>query len=680
MAKTINDEFELASFDYAVIAQQIRASRDVTSAQKKSTLYVSPKVEHLRNSIVSVSVSDTMEGSSTLEIDLADPEFELLEFFDINADGRLDKIELQYPPETPNWWRLTQLGLSTQAGQALRLTLTFMERPAVLLMHKRGPKKTSRGKSTRAQFLRSCVQDVKLHPLKFKSIELNVKQDVAGTKRVDEKDRRDDKGQGLHKGDDWTVKGTKANANQVEQAERLLSTATKLNAPYEAAVALLMTAIGESNLGQFMSNQGGSKYSGVLAADPANVAPEDTEGMAKACLRGGKGFNAPEGGLIGGAKAMKKEKAYRSLGHLCYVNQGNRSNFGSDKAAEDFFGKHESEAEAIVEAYGDGFSGGSTYYRAQYNFQIGDQDNPKERYWDGMRNLAEEVRWRLFIDGRTVYFDSDMTLIRQKPIAIIHRHDPAVIGFDATWDGERELATEMQLELICEPFQFRAGQVFMLKGFGPLSSGSTAMPKPLPGRWLIWQIDRNSGSYSSSFTLRQPEREKMEPSSERREREEQPHHGSTLKDIDGTMTPKEIIDEFVLPVARKHEMVTGKTPQMVQDANGVRGPTASGGRSDHQGPPQDAWAADMSNGTNVTPQMDGLADELARKFGFTVHHNHVYDFGTDDVSKGGLRFQLGYRVGGHFNHVHFGVKVVDSSKRSFSPEDLNAKYGWGQSK
>jgi len=675
----VDSEFALSSFEYGAIAQQIRQER--VDGNKKA-----PKVERLTDAILSVSVMDTVEGSSTLEITVADPEFELYEFFDIDRDGKLDKIEIQYPPRSANWWRLTQLGLSTQAGQALELTLTFMERPVVLLLHKKGPKKTRRGKTTRAEFLRSLVQDVKEHPLKFKSDELHVKQDIAGTQKVDPKDRHDNKGQGLHKGDDVTVKGIKANPTQIGQAERALDVAKRLHAPHDAAVALMMTAIGESNMGALMTNQGGSKYSGMFAADPANVPPSDTEMMAKYCLIGGKGFNAPEGGLIGGVKAMHKEKtdSYRSLGHLCYVNQGNRSNFGSDKAAEDFFGEHESEAEAWVAAYGDGFGGGSTYYRAQYNFQIGTPEHPKERYWDGMKELANEVRWRLFVDGRTVFFDSDMTLIRQKPAAVIYRHDPALIGFDANWDGERHMATEMTMELICEPFQFRAGQVFKLIGFGPLSTGSTARPKGLPGRWLIWEINRQSGSYSSTFTLRQPEREKLEPATEIRERERQPNAGGRLKDIDSGMTPKEIIDEFVLPIGRKHNAFASGGGTLnaanVKAANDSHGATSSGGRSDHQGPASQAWAADMAfHGAIDSKDGDGLADELARLFGMNVHHNHVYDFGTDDKTKDGLRYQLGWKVTGHHDHVHFGVKVVDLTKRAASPEDFYGKSDWSSS-
>lgn len=82
-------------------------------------------------------------------------------------------------------------------------------------------------------------------------------------------------------------------------------------------------------------------------------------------------------------------------------------------------------------------------------------------------------------------------------------------------------------------------------------------------------------------------------------------------------TPKQIIDTMVVPLARKHGMLTGITPAMVTAANAVHGPTVSGGRSDHQGPPSEAWASDMSNGV-MTPGELALFHDLADLFHITA--------------------------------------------------------------
>lgn len=119
-------------------------------------------------------------------------------------------------------------------------------------------------------------------------------------------------------------------------------------------------------------------------------------------------------------------------------------------------------------------------------------------------------------------------------------------------------------------------------------------------------------------------------------------------------TPKQIIDRVVLPIARAHEIPIRAAD--VDAANGRHGPTVSGGRSDHQGPPEVAWAVDISNGSAPTPQMDAIAAELAKVFDIPWN-------GSGAVSRthNGYRYQLIYRsnVGGnHYNHVHFGIRKV----------------------
>lgn len=120
-----------------------------------------------------------------------------------------------------------------------------------------------------------------------------------------------------------------------------------------------------------------------------------------------------------------------------------------------------------------------------------------------------------------------------------------------------------------------------------------------------------------------------------------------------TGTPKNIIDTIVLPLARAHGI--NVTPASVANANARHGATVTGTRSDHQGPPSVAWAADMSNGT-TTPEEDALAADLARRFDIPWDGS-----GLSNATHNGYRFQLIYRTlegGNHFNHVHFGVKVV----------------------
>lgn len=116
-------------------------------------------------------------------------------------------------------------------------------------------------------------------------------------------------------------------------------------------------------------------------------------------------------------------------------------------------------------------------------------------------------------------------------------------------------------------------------------------------------------------------------------------------------SPKQIIDSIVIPMANANGV--RRTVAQNDSANASHGATVSGGRSDHQGPPAERWAADMSNGNRPTPQMDKLAKALAERFNLKWSGS-----GAVSGTSNGYRYQLIYRsmVGGnHYNHVHFGV-------------------------
>jgi len=128
-------------------------------------------------------------------------------------------------------------------------------------------------------------------------------------------------------------------------------------------------------------------------------------------------------------------------------------------------------------------------------------------------------------------------------------------------------------------------------------------------------------------------------------------------------TPQNVINTLVVPLAVKHNMRTGTSAAAVNAANAQHSSTTTSGNiSDHAGPPDVRWAADMSNSskgnydrTAPTPEMDALAADLAKVFNIPWSGS-----GTVNHSANGFRFQMLYRTdegGGHWNHVHFGVRV-----------------------
>lgn len=619
----LSKTFEVEGPDKDFIARQLHENGKHRKKKIK-------KVE-LAAAIQTVRITDTMEGSSTITVTLADPEWELLKsgFFDPDKDGRLDAIDVNYPRGTKFWWRLTSAG-----PNASRIwTLTFMERSAVLLMALHGPVKAqSRAETTRAEFIKWMTDQVKKGGgIDFHSRELHKKQRIARQKHERTGDDREkNKDGGIHRRESLTIKGSRATEAQLDQVARSLDVAADLNAPRLAVIAMVCAGIGESDYTPVVNSLGyGGVFQGQVNTGGHYFQVNDTEKMARYFLLGGKGFQG--GGAIHMVRSGVKDPGVIATTVEASGQPGS------------FYGVYRNEAEALIEAYG-GSDFQSTSSYKEYNFDVGKH----ESFWDAANRFAEEVNWAFFFDGNDVYYDSEMVLIKQKPAALIKRSDASVVDWDYDWDTRR-IATEFTLTLLCEPFEFRAGQVFKLEDFGPASRGSTAK---LPGRWLVSEIERNEDRLSSTFTLKQPEKDKPEPAPDVVEKQ----LDTTGGPVDGT--PRQIINEIVIPIAREEGI--NITVDSNDAANARHGPTVSGSPSDHQGPPDHAWAADMSNGTSPTPQMDALFKRLAHRFNITVSTSGS-EWGFFSATHDGYRFQIGYRTdigGNHWNHVHFGVKKV----------------------
>jgi hypothetical protein len=85
------------------------------------------------------------------------------------------------------------------------------------------------------------------------------------------------------------------------------------------------------------------------------------------------------------------------------------------------------------------------------------------------------------------------------------------------------------------------------------------------------------------------------------------------------------------------------------------GRTTGGGQSDHHISRNDSWAVDLAvRGIQVpTPATELAARRVAAALGEP-------DWGGGDITKtiNGYRFQVLWKVAGHFNHVHVGVRKI----------------------
>jgi hypothetical protein len=620
-----------------------------------------PAQAQLAKAITTVVPNDTMRGASTLTVTLIDPDLELTTggFFDPNHDGRLDPIDVADPYTGQEWFRLATVDQEIGATGSI-LTLTFMERGASLLLDHRGPVKTNRAKKTRAEFFDLLCHKVRAYGgLSLVSHDEHVRQAIAKVQTPQH--RRIAKNHGINADEKIVVTswdGTKhtLTAGELYNAEQALDQATRDNAPKKAALALLEACIVEAPF--FANPKGGDASSvGILqllsmhlgGSTSTNGGRRDIALVVHLFLT--KGFTGQ-----GGAISLANKHPDWTAGRIAQTVQGSAFPARYERVRQG--------AEDVLSAYGGGEFGGTTYNK-RYNFEIGMPGNRHETYWDGMTRLADEVDWAFFCHGSFVYTDPETELIKQKPAGVIALGDASVLDFRATVD-DRRIATQATLTLAVLPFTYRAGEVLKLNGFGIASAASTAK---LPGRWLIESWMPSGGdatSLATTFTLVQPRHQKKEPAPQTATRTDPTDVGA---EADTAQTPKWIVDHVAIPIAQ--QLGFSDTPLSVQRANATHGPTQGGNASDHQGPPQSAWAADFGIGPDIrggtnqagAKKGDRLAKALAAKFGITWHGSGL---ATQISNDGRMRYQLIWRfdsaqAGNHYTHVHFGVRRLDTA-------------------
>ena len=493
--------------DAHVIAQQIASSR-------KQRDKPSPKQADLERFITGISYDYTTgsAGAPTLTLTMLDPEWHMLDsgFFDTDDNGRLDEIDLNYPDGDRWWWRLHQV--SPQQDKTVQLV--FVPRIISELMTHFGPVKANRAKRTRAEFLQMLcgVVDDSQGPIEFYSQAIDIKQKIANkgpTVSTDSSSKiKKPKAAAKHVGiganlSKLTVKGQKMSRQQAQIANIILQAGQQASAPHNAILAAIYAAIGESDLGADVGSEGGVFQTTFNPA--AYSGGNDTSAQATGWYTGGECFNAG-----GGIKCAQNGDPVWMIANEVENNAVWIANGGTGRWADSYThspaeqAARMAEVEAIVGGGGKGVSvPTSATVTEPYYFQV----NKNEDYWAAMNRLAQEVAWELIVDGNRIYYDKDRTLINQKPAAIFDRRDPTTFAWNFDWVN-REIATNFQIEIACRPMEFSAGEVVLVEGFGPASSGSTM---GLPGCWLISEIQRNSGDVFSTFTLVQPEKAKPEP-------------------------------------------------------------------------------------------------------------------------------------------------------------------------
>lgn len=431
----------------------------------------------IAGSITDGNIERAIDGASTIDITVRDARRVLLEsaIWDYTIEVEFDD----------NWFRLVQVG---KTGDDL--TLTFEDRVANWLRQHKKALKVSRNKMTRAEFIQMMVTEIKAdnkagHPLHFFSPELHKKQPISKPKT--EADRRSSRDGGLSNATNLKIKGNKADGTQIKNLERILDVGVHLGANRKVLLASIVTAIQESTVS-----------TGATNGTHVGIFQQNNESGSIWRQLGGASRDVEDDATAFFKQAIKADAASPSLtvGNLAEKVQG--SGQGS------LYGPHLDEAKKILDEYGGGSGTVSRDYAKQYQFTRGQPGGPKdESSWDAARRLADEVQWRFFVVGNTVYYMSDKDLLKSKPIMTIDEDSDGIEGIDFDWDTGKKIN---EATITCRASRWFAnpGEVIVLKDtLGPAK-----------GRWIVSRIRRSLFSSLATITVVVPVDQKKEPAPE----------------------------------------------------------------------------------------------------------------------------------------------------------------------
>jgi hypothetical protein len=464
------------------------ATLDLTDVTGKAGLDVA-------GSLTAARVTLTIEGASTLELDIFDPGWEIEQsgLLDKDQNGRLDTVAMTLDSLR---WRLAKAARSD--GETL--TLTFEDEVWALLRAHRTHIASSRGSMTRAQFIERMVREIRLRKVPYYAPERGRKQPVEKPDLPNARPARDSTG--FDKGARFTIKGNTASPQQMREVATAMTVADQLDVPQDGIVrlAMLVAGIGESSFIAQM-NQGGSPYGGVFQANIRGgvFKLNDTQGMARCFLKGGKGFQA------GGAIAAHRSNPGWSPGEIALNVEGSTSNFPSYAAGVHFYQQHHDEAVKIASLWNGGGAGSSSTHEAvrvkAYRFTRGLPGQPENSAQCATR-LADEVAWRFFVSGGLVYFVDDPYLLSRK--ALLSLTGPDAPGLMARpsyeWD-HRKKAANVTLSVAANAWQVPPGDVVVCHDMGPVT-----------GRWIVETFEFDLlNPLAATITLVQPVKPKPEP-------------------------------------------------------------------------------------------------------------------------------------------------------------------------
>lgn len=450
----------------------------------------------LGGAIIGAELERTIEGASTVSLQVYDPEGKILTAAVLRSRFNCRIAGL--------WFNLVSV-----SKQGFNVSLVFEDREVSWLRELKGPKKAYRDLITRAEFFLMLLGDVKKGKIEFYCPELHKTQPIKQSKELTQSSnnpedtvKQSNRGQGVSADEakDLSIKGTDIKPQQLANLNTVLDVGMSLNMPYKVLWAAVAAGTVESLFKNFDSSEAldGSDSHGIFAMRPSAGFTTSTD----VAVQARQFFKGTDNGIQGCYEIYKKNPDL-SVGELAAEFENPAAQYRGRYAEWAAEAKRSLDAYLGGESVGEGE--GNVEASQRYAFQVG----KKQDYWDWMGSAAEEVRWRRFMVAGKLYYCSEETLFQSQVRMVVTPTTRGIenVDFDITMGKKWIEAT-----ITCWGKDWTAppGTVVRVKGYGPLDGGK----EDAAGRYLVVSISNNLFTDYVSITIRRPIRPIPEPAAE----------------------------------------------------------------------------------------------------------------------------------------------------------------------
>lgn len=436
---------------------------------------------YLAEQITEVTYESQIAGPDLLTLTMIDDSWAIQTsgICDIDSDGFLPMVDINYPEGTDVWWRLCMVqGLGGDLSTP-SLQLTFQHRLISYLQEDFGPLKVASGTTTQAQFIKQLADRIPnqikgrtpnvigpgtlaSQAITFICPQLKTVQPIAKVAKTTDAGNAKaqlNKSGGIGYGANLKVKGATAGRPQIDVMNALCRGCVQANATTLVMTACIISGIGESD----MSMTDPLGFGSISAAQAEGLFTPDAAGASQMAVDYCKGNF-----VVGGSGWTYGAIAYANGTAPAYTPSplvaGELGSYNgqpqTDPYAIALFNQHlglpydqqtgsisraalVAEATAIVSAFGGGSDGsGSSGGTSSNTSDVGQlargtSDNPDEDGWTCMNRLASQVNWLVFPAtfaggawGNYLYYITGPKLDAQLPAGHLVRSD----NNPGTWD------------------------------------------------------------------------------------------------------------------------------------------------------------------------------------------------------------------------------------------------------